>query len=315
MVAAGAISEIPVSGDSDGQVILLDTDTDEKVTTRRPIAGFRQVTPGYFAASGSTLLAGRWFSEHDTVSTALISESLAQRLWPGDAVANAVGRKIHQGRLDLPLITILGVVRDVRPGAVDESMLPQIYRPFLPPRTYGTMTVVVRTWQEPTTLAPMLRAQIRSLEPSLPIPAIRTMQEIVSETVAARRFQMVLTGLFAVLALVLGAVGIYGVVSYAVAARTREIGLRMALGAMRGEVMRWVFSKGLPPVLIGLVVGVCGAVAMATALRSLLFGITPSDPLSLVTVGVALLLTSGVACYFPARRASRLDPMIALRHE
>ena len=315
VVAAGAISEIPVSGDSDGQVILLDTDTDEKVTTRRPIAGFRQVTPGYFAASGSTLLAGRWFSEHDTVSTALISESLAQRLWPGDAVANAVGRKIHQGRLDLPLITILGVVRDVRPGAVDESMLPQIYRPFLPPRTYGTMTVVVRTWQEPTTLAPMLRAQIRSLEPSLPIPAIRTMQEIVSETVAARRFQMVLTGLFAVLALVLGAVGIYGVVSYAVAARTREIGLRMALGAMRGEVMRWVFSKGLPPVLIGLVVGVCGAVAMATALRSLLFGITPSDPLSLVTVGVALLLTSGVACYFPARRASRLDPMIALRHE
>jgi putative ABC transport system permease protein len=314
VLAAGAISEIPVSGDSDGQVILLDTDTSEQVTPRRPIAGFRQVTPGYFAASGSTLLAGRWFDDHDSVSTALVSESLAQRLWPGDAIANAVGRKIHQGRLDVPLITILGVVRDVRPGAVEEDMLPQIYRPFLPPRTYGTMTVVVRTSQEPARLAPMLRAQIRSLEPSLPIPAIRTMQEMVSESVAARRFQMVLTGLFAVVALLLGAVGIYGVVSYAVASRTREIGLRMALGAMRGKVMRWVFSKGLPPVVIGLLVGACGAVAIATALRSLLFGITPTDPLSLVAVGVVLLLTSGVACYFPARRASRLDPMIALRH-
>jgi putative ABC transport system permease protein len=315
VLAAGAISEIPVSGDSDGQVILLDTDTNEQVTPRRPIAGFRQVTPGYFAASGSTLVAGRWFDEHDTVSTALISESLAERLWPGAAVANAVGRKIHQARLDLPLITILGVVRDVRPGAVEETMLPQIYRPFLPPRTYGTMTVVVRTSQEPATLAPMLRAQIRSLESSLPIPAIRTMQEMVSESVAARRFQMVLTALFAGVALLLGAVGIYGVVSYAVASRTREIGLRMALGAMRGEVMRWVFSKGLPPAVIGLVVGVCGAIAIATALRSLLFGITPTDPLSLVAVGVVLLLTSGVACYFPARRASRMDPVMALRHE
>jgi putative ABC transport system permease protein len=315
VLAAGAISEIPVSGDSDGQVILLDTDTDEKVAPQRPIAGFRQVTPGYFAASGSTLLAGRWFNERDSVSTALISESLANRLWPGDAVANAVGRKIHQGRLNVPLISILGVVRDVRPGAVEESMLPQIYRPFLPPRTYGTMTVVLRTSEEPVTLAPALRAQIRSLEPALPIPAIHTMQEMVSESVAARRFQMVLTGLFAVVALLLGAVGIYGVVSYAVASRTREIGLRMALGAMRGEVMRWVFSRGLPPVLLGLVVGVCGAVAIATALRSLLFGITPTDPLALAGVGLVLLLTSAAACYFPARRASRLDPMIALRHE
>src|SRR5579871_2158622 len=315
VLAAGAISEIPVSGDSDGQVILLDTDTDEKVAPQRPIAGFRQVTPGYFAASGSTLLAGRWLNDRDSVSTALISESLALKLWPGDVVANAVGRKIHQGRLDLPLITVLGVVRDVRPGAVDESMLPQIYRPFLPPRTYGTMTVVLRTSEEPAALAPALRAQIRSLEPNLPIPAIRTMQEMVSESVAARRFQMVLTGLFAMVALLLGAVGIYSVVSYAVTSRTREIGLRVALGAMRGQVMRWVFSKGLPPVLIGLVVGLCGAVAIATALRSLLFGITPTEPLALAGVGLVLLLTSAAACYFPARRASRLDPMIALRHE
>jgi putative ABC transport system permease protein len=126
---------------------------------------------------------------------------------------------------------------------------------------------------------------------------------------------MVMTGLFALIALLLGAVGIYGVVSYAVACRTREIGLRIALGAMRGEVMRWVFAKGLPPVFIGLLIGTAGAVLIARTLRSLLFGITPTDPLALAAVVAVLLFTSGLACYLPARRASKLDPMIALRHE
>jgi putative ABC transport system permease protein len=138
---------------------------------------------------------------------------------------------------------------------------------------------------------------------------------MVSATVSERRFQMVMTGLFALIALLLGAVGIYGVVSYAVACRTREIGLRIALGAMRGEVMRWVFAKGLPPVFIGLLFGTAGAVLIARTLRSLLFGVTPTDPLALAAVAVVLLSTSGLACYLPARRASRLDPMMALRHE
>jgi putative ABC transport system permease protein len=177
------------------------------------------------------------------------------------------------------------------------------------------MTVVARTAQEPASLAPTVRREIRKVDQNLPIPAIRTMREIVSSTVAQRRFQTMLTSLFALVALLLGAVGLYGVVSYSVACRTRDIGLRIALGAMKIDVMRWVFSNGMQPVFIGLVVGLVGAVAAARALRSLLFGITPIDPVSLGTVVLLLLLTSGVACYLPARRAAALDPTTALRHE
>jgi len=141
------------------------------------------------------------------------------------------------------------------------------------------------------------------------------MREIVSETVAQRRFQMVLTSVFALVALLLGAVGVYGVVSYAVACRTRDIGLRIALGAFKADVMRWVFAHGMRPVLIGLGAGLIGVVAIANALRSLLFEIAPADPLSLGSVVLVLLLSSGLACYLPARRAAAMDPMIALRHE
>jgi putative ABC transport system permease protein len=177
------------------------------------------------------------------------------------------------------------------------------------------MTIVVRTAREPATLAAAVRAEIWKLDPNLPIAAMRTMQEIVGSTLAHRRFQMTLTSVFAVVALLLGAVGVYGVVSYSVACRTRDIGLRIALGALRRDVMRWVFAAGMRPVLIGLGAGLVGAIAIAGALRSVLFDVAPSDPLSLVTVVLVLLLASGVACYLPARRAAAMDPLIALRHE
>jgi putative ABC transport system permease protein len=153
------------------------------------------------------------------------------------------------------------------------------------------------------------------MDSNLPVPAIRTMREIVSTTVAERRFQLMLTCLFALLALLLGAVGLYGVVSYSVACRTRDIGLRIALGAMRGDVMRWVLTDGMRPVIIGLIIGLAAAIGLAQGLRSLLFGIAPTDPLALSVVVFVLLFTSGLACYLPARRAAALDPMAALRHE
>jgi putative ABC transport system permease protein len=317
VVAVGAVSNLPALSASSGasRTIVYPTDTDfQSVVLARPVAFIRGVTEGYFAASGSALRAGRLLRDDEPVPTAVISEALADRLWPKEPAAAVVGRQFRQGDVKGPLITVAGVVADARPGGLERDPPPVVYRPYTQWAS-GPMTIVVRTAQEPATLAAAVRAEIWKLDPNLPISSIRTMQEIISSTVAQRRFQVTLTSLFAVVALLLGAVGVYGVVSYSVACRTRDIGLRIALGAVRSDVMRWVFAGGMRPVLMGLGAGLAAAIAIARTLRSLLFDVAPADPLSLGTVALVLLLASGLACYLPARRAAVMDPMIALRHE
>lgn len=317
VLAAGAISNLPALSASEGasRTIFHAADTDfQSVVLVRPVAMVRSVTAGYFAASGSSLRTGRLFTEEEPVPVAVISESLASRLWPGEAPPAIVGRQLRQGDISGSLVTVVGVVADARPGGLDREPLPAVYRPYKQ-WVSGPMTLVVKTAQESAALVPAVRSEIRKMDPNLPISAIRTMRDIVSSTVAQRRFQMALTSLFAVVALLLGAVGVYGVVSYAVACRTRDIGLRIALGAVSADVMRWVFANGMQPVLVGLIAGLAGAMAVARAVRGLLFGVTPADPLSLGAVVLVLLFTSSLACYLPARRAAALDPMTALRHE
>ena len=180
----------------------------------------------------------------------------------------AVGRTIRQGNVTGDVITVVGVAQDVRAGSVDRELPPFIYRPY-PQWASGPATLVVRSALDPATLSPAIRREIRKLSPNLPIPPMRTMREIVSESVAQREFQVVLTGLFALVALLLAAVGVFGVVSYSVACRTREIGLRVALGATRENVLTWVLRKGMRPVLAGIIAGVCGAIAAASLTRGL----------------------------------------------
>ncbi|MGH9200304.1 MAG: FtsX-like permease family protein [Vicinamibacterales bacterium] len=313
--AAGMISDLPAVASTTraSRTILLPTDAIfQQVVLTRPVAMIRGVTSGYFAASGTALRAGRFLTDQEPWPVAVIGESLARRLWPQEPVVSSLGRQIRQSNTDSPLITVVGVVGDARPGALDREPLPVVYRPY-EQFAGGPMTLVVRTAQDPAAIAPAVRATIRSMDDNLPILAIRTMREIVSSTVAGRQFQTMLTSVFAFLALLLGAVGLYGVVSYSVACSTRDIGLRMALGAGRNDVLRWVFARGMQPVLAGLFLGLVGAIAGASALRSLLFEVAPTDPLALGLMSLVLLLTAALACYLPASRAARVDPAAALR--
>ncbi|HEX3876847.1 MAG TPA: ABC transporter permease [Bryobacteraceae bacterium] len=315
--AAGAIGGLPANSGAAVafQTIFYVTDANPPaVAMQRPVAFIRSVTPGYFAASGATLRAGRFLTESEPTPVAIISESLAKRLWPNQLMTALIGRVFRHGDFNGPPVTVAGIVADTRPGALDREPSPEVYRPQTQ-RAGGTMSLVIKTAQEPAALGAAVRAEIRKLDPDLPIPAIRTMREILSQTVAERRFQMVLTLLLALAALCLGSIGIYGVVSYSVACRTRDIGLRIALGAPRRDVMRWVFAIGLRPVLIGLAVGLIAAVCIGRALRAMLYGIAATDPVSLTLVALILLMTAILACYLPARRAATLDPVIALRHE
>jgi predicted permease len=311
--AVGSVSDLPAEGDSFIGPIFCQTDTDfQKAVLERPAVGNRSASPGYFAASLTALKVGRFFTEQDQTPVAVISEGLAIRLWPNDPLPSVIGRAIREGDVSGPLIEIVGVVGDVRQGSVERELPPQLYRP-LHQQANSRMTVVVRTSVVPATLAPGIRAEVRKLAPNLPIADMRTMKEIVSASIAQRRFEMLLTSAFAVVALLLGVIGVYGVVSLSVSNRTREIGLRMALGAAPRDVIRWVFAHGLRPVFIGAFVGVLGAVIVATSLRSMLFGVAPTDPLALVAVALILLCASLLACYLPARRAAGLSPADLLR--
>jgi putative ABC transport system permease protein len=266
-----------------------------------------------FAAMEIPLVAGRAFRDEEPALAAIISESLARGLWPGAAPSTILGKGVRTDPAN-PLMTIVGVVGDVRADALDREPPSVLYHP-LGQNLRRRMTLVVRTGGDPLVVAGAARAQVGQLDANLPIAAMRTMREILSASVAQRRFQMALVVLFAALALALAVVGIYGVTSYSVARRTREIGLRVALGAERGTLVRSVLVDGLKPVGVGALIGIAAGQWGALWMRSLLFGIGPFDPVALIGVAMVLVATAGLACYLPARGAAALDPMTALRAE
>ncbi len=281
------------------------------------------VTRDYFRTMKIPLISGRIFGPTDAQGSpgvVVVNQTLANVFWPHQ---NPLGKRLRGPGPDdapLPWLTVIGVVADVKQGGLDQKTGTELY--FLQDQTAqtvgfsaDTMNVVVRTQRDPLALAGMVRQEVRRMDPALPLAGMRPMDDVLFESIASPRLLMVLVMLFAAVALVLAAIGTYGVLSYAVEQRTREIGIRMALGAQVGQVLRMILSQGAVLVGIGLALGVLGALALQKVLASLLFGVAPTDPLIFGLVVALLALVSLLACWWPARRAARVDPLVALRYE
>ena len=259
---------------------------------------------------GVPLLRGRVFEAADRQRrVGILSAATAERLWPGQ---NPLGKKFQDG--ESPFAEVVGVVGDVRASGLQKAPTLTMYFPYWQ-KDERDMSLALRTATDPASLSGAVRAEIRKLDSDLPIPEFRTMRQIVSASVAQRRFQLTLVVLFAGIALVLASLGIYGVVSYSVEQRRGEMGIRMALGATAPGLRSLVLRQGLAPVLAGLAGGVAGAVAVGRMLQGLLFGVRATDPVTLAGVALVLFAVAAAACYVPARRVTRGDPLSALRYE
>jgi len=286
---------------------------------RRPSVMTRVISPRYFQTMGIQLLQGRGFSnedKEDAPAVAVINETMARHFWPGQ---DPLGKRLTPGSLTSTdpndWITVVGVANDVRQIDLTAPPKPQMYLSYVQAGFFAPGDLVVSTDLEPLSLAAAVRKAVWEVDKDQPVSNIRTMEEIASESVARQRFSMLLLGVFAALALVLAAVGIYGVMSYSVAQRTREFGIRMALGARRGDVLRLAVGHGLKLVLIGIVVGLGAAFFLTRVMSSLLFGVSATDPITFIGISLVLISVAVIASYLPARHATKIDPMVALRYE
>jgi putative ABC transport system permease protein len=279
---------------------------------------FRTVSPGYFNAMSIPLLEGRdvaWSDTNTTQLSIVVSETLARTFWPNQ---QAIGRRIKPGRSDNPDIqwlTVVGIAADVRQVDLVRTPRPAMYVPASQDQSTGDTLRdwIVRTGGDPIALAASARGAVWALDPTLPIARVQTLDQVKSAATASQQFNLLLVGLFGVLALVLAAVGLYGVTAYSVSQRTRELGIRVALGARRGALLRLVLAHGARLTLIGLAIGTAAALALTQVMSTLLFGVGARDPLTFVGVALLLLAVSLVASFVPAHRATRVDPVVALR--
>jgi len=310
VTAAGISNMLPLAGE--GHNNLLSVEGRNAPMMDRPIADIRYVNPEYFRAMGIPLRAGRIFSEADRErKLALVSALTAARLWPGE---DPIGKRFRQGGDESPLLEVVGVVGDVRGVSLNKAPSLTVYMPYWQ-TFFGGASLAVRTAMDPRAASSAIRTAIRQIDPELPIPAFRTMEDIVAESVAQRRFQMNLVLLFAAAAMLLASLGIYGVVSHSVAQRTNEMGVRMALGARPAAIRRMVLRQSLLPVAFGLAAGVSASMALGRLLGSLLFGVSTGDPVTILGVVGLLIAVAAAATIIPARRATHVDPVTALRYE
>ena len=315
VTAAGAVNVSPISGGSVTNSFEIEGRPSARAE-ESPEAEFEIISPGYFPAMGVKLLRGRYFSNHDrrgAPGVGIISQALARRYWPNE---DPVGRRIHVDWGGGGLAAeIVGVVSDTRDIALAASPQPQLYLSYLQFDNYGYMTLAVRTSSDPSELARPIEAQVWAVDKDQPVADVMTLEGVLSKSVAEPRFRTLLLGIFAGLALCLALVGIYGVMSYTVTQRTHEIGIRMALGAERGNVLKLVVRQGLALTLIGLGAGLLVALALTRFLVSFLYDVRATDPATFAAVSLALAAAGLMASYIPARRATKVDPMVALRYE
>ncbi len=319
-VAVGDIAAIPLGhGRNDLNPFALILDGQENQSDHSPLVNATMVTPSYFHLVGMTLQRGRLLSETDNENApavAVINEAFARTYWPND---NAVGKhlKINNARgstVNASWTAVVGVIGDARTESLAESSVPQIYVSVYQHRPKD-LAIFLRGRLDPATTPPQLREQVQSINPELPVFGAQTLTEMMSASLSERRFSMEMVGLFALTALLLAGLGIYGVISYIVSERIHEIGIRLALGAQSGNILRMVLRQGLGLALAGAAVGLACALVVSQLMAGLLYGVRPTDPLTFAGVALLLIGVALLACYIPARRAIRVDPLVALRHE
>jgi len=313
--SAGAISALPLSGQGGSGTTTVDTQSVPLEDTT-PEADQRVVTNDYFKAMGVSLVRGRFFEARDSADAppvAIVDESLAQTYWPNQ---DPIGKRLHGGgrTSNATWATIVGVVRHVRNRTLEARSRVEVYWPEAQ-RPVGAMTLAISTSGNPMNLAPTIQREVSSIDPDLPVFHVHTMTEVMGDSLERRRLALILLGAFAGLALLLAAIGIYGVTSYGVAQRKIEIGVRMALGADRSQVFGMLLRSGLAPIMLGLGVGLVLALSLTRLMSGLLFAVKAYDPLALGGGALLLLVAAALAILVPARRATKVNPMIALRYE
>jgi len=314
--SAGIGETVPMGGEGESTVIRM---PDHPVGSQKemPFANYTIISPGYLSSIGTPVLGGRDFLESDIADStpvALVNVAMEKKFWPSQG---ALGKQVGPGSSRYPLMTIVGVVPDVKHISLREETIPEIFVIYTQKQwpSMLNMRVAVRTKVDPASMTESVRVAIHSGDPDLPLAKITTLTTLVNDSLSQPRFAMLLLAAFSLLALLLASIGMYGVISYAVAQRLQEIGIRMALGAERRNVVGMVLGQGARLAGLGMAIGLLVALGVTRLMSSFLYGIGSTDPFTFAAVSLLLLATALLACYLPARRATRVDPMVALRHE